>query len=843
MSWAKQAPFFDSSMPVHASPVNLGISGIIARGLLLKAGKDEWVVYDQDLLRPAYWFQSSEDKDPLSLQTMAQASWYEPTKKAGNSWPEPQGQGISLAPALPGIGTTPDKVLSDPRPTFTDEAGRGDLQQSERRFAGYRIAGDSGILVSETEGVKVQEWYTAQRMGNTGQLSRNLIVAPGAVRYFLVAKGDFQINAGREAKSADMTILSNHPGLKLEAQGGQLLARLEASQSERRVSLIYTNGTALAKPTPTLPAVKGAKWGRLSDTRITSNQSTGSGWALDRIALPGQNPWGRRVRPSDIAFLSKDRAAVITFEGDVWLIQISGDKCAWRRIAAGLCEPMSMVAVDNTLQVFTRNGLVRLRDENEDGEIDYYENFSSSFLQSASTRAYPLDMKVNPAGETFIAIGGIASSPNGGGKGAPSIPHSGAVMKISADGQKLEVIGRRAREPFFDVDPETGHIAMSDQQGTYVPSSGIFPVVKSSDFGYGVKSNEGLTPPVAWIPHEDDTSSASPLWVRKSSFKEWEGGLLNLSYGTGRLFLVRSNDGWPSKEGSVIPLQIETGIPLLHARVQPDDGSLWLAGFRIYDSRVADLEGLGRMRRTDAPLTTPVEAKAVQEGVILTFSSPLDPSSLKPENVQAKEWQYRRSSSYGSPRLKRDGKGGVDPVATGTTLLSKDGRSVFIHIPNLQPTMQLEVSHQFTVKGNKPTPGVVYFTIDQPRSAAWESLGFTVPKLDSSIAIVQEKSAGGPATAETGKELATRYGCIACHSVDGATQGHSGPTWKGLHGSKREFKDGSSIASADDDYLKESIMEPAKHLVKGYELGMGSYTGVLSDKDIDGIILYIKSLK
>src|SRR5690606_32544004 len=131
-------------------------------------------------------------------------------------------------------------------------------------------------------------------------------------------------------------------------------------------------------------------------------------------------------------------------------------------------------------------------------------------------------------------------------------------------------------------------------------------------------------------------------------------------------------EGWPATNGAVIPLGIETGIPLLHARHHPADGSIWLAGFRVYDSRVPDLQGIGRLRATGSPLASPKDARIVKEGVVLTFDSPLDPASVVPESVEAREWQYRRSGGYGSPRLKRDGTQGVDPVAVGTTVLSED---------------------------------------------------------------------------------------------------------------------------------------------------------------------------
>src|SRR5690606_13552463 len=124
---------------------------------------------------------------------------------------------------------------------------------------------------------------------------------------------------------------------------------------------------------------------------------------------------------------------------------------------------------------------------------------------------------------------------------------------------------------------------------------------------------------------------------------------------------------------------IGTGLPVLHARVSPGDGSIWFAGFRIYDSAVPDLEGIARLRPSGEASATAVDARVVKEGVVLEFDSALDPASVNPDAVQAKEWQYRRSSGYGSPRLKRDGKNGADPVATGGTFLSKDGKSVFIH--------------------------------------------------------------------------------------------------------------------------------------------------------------------
>ena len=92
---------------------------------------------------------------------------------------------------------------------------------------------------------------------------------------------------------------------------------------------------------------------------------------------------------------------------------------------------------------------------------------------------------------------------------------------------------------------------------------------------------------------------------------------------------------------------------------------------------------------------------------------------------------------------------------------------------------------------------------------------------------------------EAGKNLYTKKGCNACHSIDGSDM--VGPTWVGLYNKKRDFTDGTS-AIADEVYLKESILYPQKKIVKGYQPVMPSYQGLLVDKEIEAIIEYIKEL-
>jgi cytochrome c2 len=88
-------------------------------------------------------------------------------------------------------------------------------------------------------------------------------------------------------------------------------------------------------------------------------------------------------------------------------------------------------------------------------------------------------------------------------------------------------------------------------------------------------------------------------------------------------------------------------------------------------------------------------------------------------------------------------------------------------------------------------------------------------------------------------------GCVACHSLDGPTLGKVGPSWKGLFGSEVLLAGGVKTL-ADEAYLRESIREPGKKIVRDFEksdTSMPSYEGVISDSQVEALVLFIKSLE
>ena len=98
-----------------------------------------------------------------------------------------------------------------------------------------------------------------------------------------------------------------------------------------------------------------------------------------------------------------------------------------------------------------------------------------------------------------------------------------------------------------------------------------------------------------------------------------------------------------------------------------------------------------------------------------------------------------------------------------------------------------------------------------------------------------------PGTPEhKGQEVFNRMACNACHSVDGSLK--LGPTIKNQYGKNILHTDGS-IVIIDDKYIRESLIDPLKHIAEGYTPIMPSYKPVLKDEDIENLIAYIKALK
>lgn len=104
----------------------------------------------------------------------------------------------------------------------------------------------------------------------------------------------------------------------------------------------------------------------------------------------------------------------------------------------------------------------------------------------------------------------------------------------------------------------------------------------------------------------------------------------------------------------------------------------------------------------------------------------------------------------------------------------------------------------------------------------------------------EEREGKAPPSPARGRELAEKYGCLGCHSTDGSAK--VGPTWKALFGSEVPLADGRTV-TADEAYLRESVVDPKAKIVKGFPEVMPDFRGTVSDEDLSAIVAYIRTLR
>jgi cytochrome c oxidase subunit 2 len=90
-----------------------------------------------------------------------------------------------------------------------------------------------------------------------------------------------------------------------------------------------------------------------------------------------------------------------------------------------------------------------------------------------------------------------------------------------------------------------------------------------------------------------------------------------------------------------------------------------------------------------------------------------------------------------------------------------------------------------------------------------------------------------------GEQLYTQQGCQSCHSLDGSRK--VGPSFQGLYGKTNHMMADGSSMTVDENYLRESILQPEANIVQGYQnLMPGAYSS-LSERQLTGLIEFIKN--
>ena len=466
-----------------------------------------------------------------------------------------------------------------------------------------------------------------------------------------------------------------------------------------------------------------ARWSQRLETKGTLGGDDGP-FAVDFLTAPESNPWLAQLRFTGLDFFADGRIAICSWDGDVWIAEMittprvgADSKSAnppgirWQRIASGLYQPLGLKIVDGKIHVICRDQLTVLHDLNGDGEIDFYECLNNDHQVTEHFHEFAMGLQTDADGNFYYAKSGRHALP-------AVVPHHGTLLRVSQDGSRTDILatGFRAANGVC-LNPD-GSFVVTDQEGFWNPKNRINwvtldpsgkPKFYGNLFGYHDvtdPSDDAMEPPLCWITNAFDRSPAELLWVDSDRWGPLQGSLLNLSYGTGKVFVVPHEKIHGVMQGGMIELPIPpfpTGV--MRGRFHPVDHQLYLCGMFAWAGSATHPGGVYRIRATGRPMSLPIGLHAKQTGMTLDFTESLDPASIDPSKIQIKTWSLKRTAAYGSNHYDEKS------LRVQNASLSNDGKQLTLEISEIKPTWGMEILYSLRSKDGKPVEGKIHNTI------------------------------------------------------------------------------------------------------------------------------------
>ena len=694
---------------------------VAKKGMAISVGNGASMLFDTDLVRMAAgWTGAFITTTGVSFDG------------SHGGFPKLSGTQLFGTPSVAGWADTSGQFLDDRPEPF------GPINQDQARWDGHYMVGDQVTLAYTVHGTKIYEQPSSLATGETIGFVRSLKISEFASGVskpisMLVADVDGfsgQVVRGRasllgpDGARTFVSLLNPVSGVSFSVLKRHIIMNVEPRSEERLVQIVLWRGgndadrvenAFRASPVAFVPFEKGGpeRWPEpvVTEGKLEADATPDGAYVVDRLTPPIENPWNRRLRIGGFDFFADGTSAAFsTWDGDVWLLEGIDDELKqlkWKRFASGLFETLGLRIVDEVIYVSSRVGILRLHDLNQDGTCDYYENFNNELTSSVGFHEFVFDLHTDSEGNFYYAKAGPV---RGGGRGFGSkpeeksrfgnvSPHAGTVVRVDPEGRKLDVYATGFRAPNgIGVGPD-GQVTTGDNEGTWIPACPINWVEEGGFYGVEDLAHRDeipeFNPPLCWLSKKDfDNSGGSQVWVTSDRWGPFAGELLHLSYGQCAMYLVMKERVEGQMQGGVVKIPVSFGSSAMRGRFNQSDGQLYVAGLRGWQTKAAQLSGFDRIRYTGKKVYTVRGLKVKEEGIQLTFSQPIDKASAGDvENYAVEQWNYRRSSDYGSRdySVEIEGERGRDPVDIVEAIVSDDGMSVVLVVDGLEPVMQFEI--------------------------------------------------------------------------------------------------------------------------------------------------------
>ena len=222
-------------------------------------------------------------------------------------------------------------------------------------------------------------------------------------------------------------------------------------------------------------------------------------------------------------------------------------------------------------------------------------------------------------------------------------------------------------------------------------------------------------------------------------------------------------------------------------------------------------------------------------GAVVYFQQRTPPRDATEVYVVAKQWMWKLEHAEG----QREINSLHVPVGRDVKLImtSQDVIHSFF-VPDFRIKQDV-VPGRYTVTWFRATkPGTYHLFCTQYCGTQHSSMIGTIEVMEpAQYEAWMSGGAGGPLSA-SGEKVFAELGCATCHRTD--SQGR-GPNLQGVFGKPVQLEDGR-IVNADENYIRESILDPGAKVVKGFKPVMPTFQGLVSEEQLNALVAYVKSL-
>jgi len=222
-------------------------------------------------------------------------------------------------------------------------------------------------------------------------------------------------------------------------------------------------------------------------------------------------------------------------------------------------------------------------------------------------------------------------------------------------------------------------------------------------------------------------------------------------------------------------------------------------------------------------------------GAVIFFRERTPPTNATEVYVVAKQWMWKLEHMEGQREINELHV----PVGQNVKLImtSQDVIHSFF-IPAFRLKQDVVPGRYSTLWFKATTPGTYHLFCA-------EYCGTSHSGMIGNVVVMEPQDytqwmAGGPSAPlpEAGKQLFASLGCATCHRFD--VQGR-GPNLQGVFGKPVLLEDGRTVI-ADENYVRESILNPTAKIVSGFKPVMPTFQGLVSDEQLNALVAYVKSL-